>query len=304
MRLLISSGFPYTQQELSAFEQLGFEVVLYEDISLPLLYPENYDAVICSHLFLHHPIENFLNLKWIHLTSAGYERIPLSYTNSKEIKVFNAGNTYSDAMAEYAVCGILHLYKQMPQYRENQHKHIWKKQYNMQSLYRKTVGIVGTGNVGNAIAQRLKPFGCKIIGFNRTPKISSVFDTILQLDELTDVAPKCDILILCIALTPETKALIRSAIPMTMRPGSILINVARGILLNEKEVVKALQEKRLNGVVLDVFEEEPLNINSPLWDCERAVLTPHASYIDETHIARLHSLMVDNFTRALSDFPI
>ena len=285
MNVLVTGAFQLNSEELAALEAAGHRVFVHPDERTPVEQPERYEAVVCNGLFLYNPIERFTNLRLIQLTSAGLDRVPLDYIRNHGIELHNAAGVYSVPMAEFAVCGILQLYKQSRFFAENQTQHKWEKHRGLLELSDKRVCILGCGDVGREIAKRLKAFACRITGVNRTVRALPDFDEVLPLDKLPDAAAVCDILICCIALTPETRGIVSEEIFGRLHDGAIFVNVARGALADDATLTKWLQ----NGgrAVLDVFEEEPLPESSPLWDMENAVLTPHNSFVGEGNRARL-----------------
>ena len=152
--------------------------------------------------------------------------------------------------------------------------------------------ILGCGDVGREIAKRLKAFGCHITGVNRTVRVLPDFDEVLPLDKLAETAAACDILVCCIALTPETRSIVSEEIFGRLHDGAVFVNVARGALADEAALTKWLQSG--GHAVLDVFEEEPLPESSPLWDMENVVLTPHNSFVGEGNRARLWETIKEN----------
>ena len=120
------------------------------------------------------------------MTSAGLDRVPVGYINEKGIKLFNAKGVYGIPMAEYAVCGVLQLYKNTEFFYKNQQKGVWQKNRNLLELYGKTVCIFGCGNVGQECAKRFKAFGCKVIGLDISPYESDLFDYIKCADEFEE----------------------------------------------------------------------------------------------------------------------
>ena len=150
--------------------------------------------------------------------------------------------------------------------------------------------ILGCGDVGREIAKRLKAFGCHITGVNRTVRALPDFDEVLPLDKLPDAAAVCDILICCIALTPETRGIVGKEIFDCLPADVIFVNVARGALADGAALTAWLQSG--GRAVLDVFEEEPLPESSLLWDMENVVLTPHNSFVGEGNRARLWERIV------------
>ena len=285
MNILMTGVFQLNSNELAELETAGHIVFVHPDERAPVEQPERYEAVVCNGLFLYNPIERFTNLRLIQLTSAGLDRVPLDYIHAHGIELHNAAGVYSIPMAEFAVCGILQLYKQSRFFAANQKTNRWEKHRSLLEMSAKRVCVLGCGDVGREIAKRLKAFDCRITSVNRTVRVLPDFDEVLPLDKLPDVAAACDILICCIALTPETRGIVSKRIFDRLSADAIFVNVARGTLADESALTAWLQ----NGghAVLDVFEEEPLSENSPLWDMESVILTPHNSFVGDGNRARL-----------------
>ena len=292
MNVLVTGAFQLNSEELAALKAAGHQACVHPDERDPVEHPERYEAVVCNGLFLHNPIENFTNLRLIQLTSAGLDRVPLDYIRAHGIELHNAAGVYSVPMAEFAVCGILQLYKQSRFFTENQARHKWEKHRGLLELSGKRVCILGCGDVGREIAKRLSAFGCRITGVNRTVRESPDFERVLPLEKLADAASACDILICCIALTAETRGIVNKDIFDCLPSGAIFVNVARGALADEAAMTAWLQ----NGghAVLDVFEEEPLPENSPLWDMENVILTSHNSFVGDGNRERLWVKIKEN----------
>ena len=292
MNVLVTGAFQLNSEELAALETVGHRVFVHPDERIPVEQPERYEAVVCNGLFLHSPIERFTSLRLIQLTSAGLDRVPLDYVRAHGIELHNAAGVYSVPMAEFAVCGILQLYKQSRFFAANQAQHKWEKHRGLLELSGKRVCILGCGGVGREIAKRLRAFGCHITGVNRTVRVLPDFDEVLPLDKLAETAAACDILVCCIALTPETRGIVSEEIFGRLHDGVIFVNVARGALADEAALTKWLQSG--GCAVLDVFEEEPLPESSPLWDMENVLLTPHNSFVGEGNRERLWQTMKEN----------
>lgn len=292
MNVLVTGAFQLNSEELAELEAAGHKVFMHPDERAPVKQPEHYEAVVCNVLFLYTPIERFTNLRLIQLTSAGLDRVPLDYIRAHGIELHNAAGVYSVPMAEFAVCGILQLYKQSRFFAANQAQHKWEKHRGLLELSDKRVCILGCGDVGREISKRLKAFGCHITDVNRTVRVLSDFDEVLPLDKLAETAAACDILVCCIALTPETRGIVSDEIFDRLHDGAIFVNVARGALADETALTKWLQSG--GHAVLDVFEEEPLPESSPLWDMESVLLTPHNSFVGEGNRARLWETIKEN----------
>ena len=292
MNILVTGAFQLNSKEIAELEAAGHRVFVHPDERIPVEQPERYEAVVCNGLFLYNPIERFTNLRLIQLTSAGLDRVPLDYVRAHGIELHNAAGVYSVPMAEFAVCGILQLYKQSRFFTENQARHKWEKHRGLRELSGKRVCILGCGDVGREIAKRLSAFGCRITGVNRTVRVLPDFDAVLPLDALPDAAAVCDILICCIALTLETHGIVCKAVFDRLHPSAIFVNVARGALADEAALTAWLQSG--GHAVLDVFEEEPLPETSPLWDMEDVVLTPHNSFVGDGNRTRLWETIKEN----------
>lgn len=292
MNVLVTGAFQLNSGEREQLESAGHKVFIHGDERTLVDCPERYEAVVCNSLFLYNPIERFTSLRVIQLTSAGLDRVPLDDIRVRNIALHNAAGVYSVPMAEFAVCGILQLYKQSRFFAANQAQHKWEKHRGLLELSGKRVCILGCGDVGCEIAKRLHAFGCHITGVNRTVRELSDFDEVLPLDKLAEAASACDILVCCIALTPETRGIVSEEIFGCLHNGAMFVNVARGALADEAALTKWLQSG--GHAVLDVFEGEPLPESSPLWEMENVVLTPHNSFVGEGNRERLISLIMKN----------
>lgn len=292
MNVLVTGAFQLNSEELAALESAGHKVFTRPDERAPVEQPERYEAVVCNGLFLYNPIERFTNLRLIQLTSAGLDRVPLDYIHAHGIELHNAAGVYSVPMAEFAIGGILQLYKQSRFFAANQAQHKWEKHRGLLELSGKRACILGCGDVGREIAKRLKAFGCHVTGVNRTVRVLPDFDAVLPLDKLTEAVVACDILVCCIALSPETRGIVSEEIFDCLHDGAVFVNVARGALSDEAALTKWLQ----NGgrAVLDVFEEEPLPQISPLWDMENVLLTSHNSFVGDGNRTRLWKTIKEN----------
>lgn len=292
MNVLVTGAFQLNSKELAELETAGHRVFVHPDERIPVEQPERYEAVVCNGLFLYNPIERFTNLRLIQLTSAGLDRVPLDYVRVHGIELHNAAGVYSVPMAEFAIGGILQLYKQSRFFAANQAQHKWEKHRGLRELSGKRVCILGCGDVGREIAKRLSAFGCRITGVNRTVRELPDFERVLPLEKLSDAASACDILICCIALTAETRGIVSKEIFGCLSSGAIFVNVARGALADETAMTAWLQ----NGghALLDVFEEEPLPETSPLWDMENVILTSHNSFVGDGNRTRLWETIKEN----------
>ena len=297
MKLLITGAWNFTSEQLNQINSIGHTVVFMqnEKDELPCKY-EEIEGVICNGLFLYHSIEKFSSLKYIQLTSAGYDRVPMNYVQSRDIKIFNARGVYSIPMAEFAISGVLQLYKQSKFFYKIQKNRVWEKNRNLLELYGKTVCIVGCGNVGTECAKRFKAFGCNVVGVDLYPRQDDAYEKIYSLNDLDNCLGNADAVVLTLSLTNETKYMMNEQRFSVMKNGSVLVNIARGQVIDEQALLKALDDKLL-GAVLDVFEEEPLSNKSPLWQQENAIITPHNSFVGDGNNGRLFNVILENLSK-------
>jgi len=268
MNLLITGAWKEAKEYISELEGAGHQIqfLQYEKDPLPCQY-EWVEGVICNSLFIHHQIVLFTKLQYIQLTSAGYDRVPLDYIHAQGIELHNAKDVYSIPMAEYAVSGVLQLYKEVRAFTDRQRQHMWEKKFDLQELYGKTVCIVGCGNVGTECAKRFAAFGCNILGIRKH-----------SINVLNEILPETDILLLTLPLNKNTLHLINSENLLKLKKGAVVVNLSRGAVIETEALIDVLRTGHISGAVLDVFEEEPLPSDSILWDMENVIITPHISY--------------------------
>ena len=297
MKLLVTGAWKCTSEQLNQIEVMGHSIVFMqnETDALPCAY-EEVEGAICNGLFLSHSIEKFTSLRYIQLTSAGFDRVPMDYVKSHGIEIHNARGVYSIPMAEFAVSGVLQLYKQSKFFYHNQQKCVWEKHRGLLELFGKKVCIVGCGSVGTECAKRFQAFGCKIIGVDLYSRDDNAYDKMYALAELDEILSQADIVILTFPLTEETRYMVNDGRLVKMKDGSILVNIARGAVVDEQALLKALDEKLL-GAVLDVFEEEPLSADNPLWKKQNVVVTPHNSFMGDGNRERLYRVILENLSK-------
>lgn len=292
MNLLVTGAWQQATDYLEELEK-EHEVIFmqWENKELPCEY-EWVEGIIGNGIFLSHPIERFKNLRYIQLTSAGYDRVPMNYVEKHQIEIHNARGVYSIPMAEFAIAGVLQLYKQARFFNNNQKNHQWVKHRGLLELNEKKVCIVGCGSVGTECAKRFSAFGCQVVGIDLYPRKDEHYQKMLSLNMLDDVLSQMDIIVLTLPLTEETHHLMNDNRFEQLKEGAVLVNIARGAVVDTKALIKHLDE--LEGVVLDVFEEEPLSENSELWDREDVILTPHNSFVGNENSKRLEKIILKN----------
>ena len=294
MKTLVTGVFALDEYRRAALEALGLELTFHKDERIPVENPEQFEAVICNGLFTFQDIAAFTNLKYIQLTSAGMDRVPMDYIRSNGITIRNAAGVYSVPMAEWTVLRLLELYKNAPVLLEHQRAVRWEKDRSWLELAGQTACIVGFGAYGMETAKRLKAFGMNILAVNRSRKESPFVDQWYPLEGLEEALEKADVVILAIALTEETRDLMDRERLGRLKPNAVLINAARGGLVDEDVLAEALDAGRIAGAALDVFRTEPLPETSPLWRHPKVLVSPHNSFVGDNNGIRLANVILEN----------
>ena len=249
---------------------------------------------------------NARNLKWMQITWAGADRFTKEFPAN--VILTNTSGAFGRSISEYTMGMILAQYKRLPEYYVNQKNKVWADMGRERSLMHKKVLILGTGNVGGSIAQKLHAFGTYNIGINRSGNCPEHFDECYPLEKLDAYLPQADIVIGALPRTSVTQGLLDGRRMGLMRKDALLVNVGRGTMIVTKDLEKLLEEGHFSGVVLDVMDPEPLPETSPLWTCGRVLLTPHISGIgfghDDATEAAIWDICTENLRRFAAGEPL
>ena len=293
MNILITGAWQDAKARIPEIEAAGHSVAFLQqekdDVPVPCEWVE---GIICNGFFLYHPIEKFSSLRYIQLTSAGFDRVPMDYVTQHGITIYNARGVYSIPMAEFALSGVLQLYKQARFFEENRRAHKWEKHRGLMELYGKNACIVGCGSVGTECAKRFAAFGCSVTGVDMFPRSDENYREMLPLEKLDGALEKADVVVLTLPLTDETRGMMNCERLSLLKESAVIVNIARGAVVDTDALIDALP--RIGGAVLDVFEDEPLGADSPLWDMENAIVTPHNSFVGEGNAARMWDVIKKN----------
>ena len=231
MKLLVAKRNGMSDGELRQLEQLGFELVADAVDTAPYGGDSSgIEAVICYQFFNHNDIRSFPNLKLIHLTSAGYDHMPLDYLREKGIALYNNRGTYSVPIAEYVLGGVLQLYKEAAYFRTQAEKRSWRQLGKLRELGGKTVTILGAGSIAAEISRRFTAMGCTVTALCRHPKDDPDFHAQKNVAELDSILPHTDILILAAPLNEGTYHIMDSRRFGLMKKDSVFVNIGRGAL--------------------------------------------------------------------------
>ena len=301
MNILVTGAFKYSDGQISTIKDLGFNVFYLQEEKNELpCSAQSIDAVVGNGIFLYHKIEDFTELKFIQLTSAGFDRIPMEYVKSHGIQIYNARGVYSIPMAEWAISNVLDIYKKTGNFRKKQDCHEWKKQRDLIEINAKKVGILGAGNIGQEVAKRFSAFGAHVVGFDVKSFKHPYFDDLRLISELEQYLPYLDIVVLTLPLLDSTRHLLTYERLQQMKDHSILVNISRGAIIDEKALVQSLFNGKPGYAALDVFEEEPLSIDSPLWNMPNVFVSPHNSFVSDGNSERMFNVILCNLKAFIS----
>jgi phosphoglycerate dehydrogenase-like enzyme len=218
-------------------------------------------------------------VRWVHSLSAGVDKILFPELAESKVPLTNARGVFKRSLAEFVVLGILFHFKKLRRLIDNQRGHKWDDFY-VKLANERVMGVVGYGEVGRECALLAKGLGLRIHAVRRKPERSAndpVLDRIFNPQELHEMLAQIDVLICAAPLTTGTHHMISDSEFKVMKPTAIVINVGRGPVIDEAAMIRALQNKRIAGASLDVFEEEPLSDTSPLWNMENVLISPHCT---------------------------
>lgn len=244
---------------------------------------------------------NAPRLRWVQATSAGIggflARTGLDRT---DITFTTAAGVHAVPLAEFALAGVLDLAKGLPHLRAQQAAHRWER-YATTSVRGRRAVVVGLGSIGRETVRLLAAVGLDVVGVGRPGRAYDVGGAarVVSTDELDDVLPGAEVVVLATPLTDETTGLLSRARIGSLPHGAIVVNVARGPVVDEVALTDALTSGHLGGAALDVFEVEPLPASSPLWDMANVIVSPHSASTLVGENAALVELFVDNLRRFL-----
>ena len=274
-------------------------------------------------------------LRWVHSATSGVERALTPTALARGVVVTNARGVFSRPIAEHVLLMILALSRRLPQLLELQRERTWQP-LEGRELRDVTVGIVGYGSLGRAVASLLTAFGARVIATKRRPDaidggagpgtgtatsagaaatagagddedgfpVAPRLDRVLGPGDLHELLDESDVVVLAAPLTAETENIIDERALAAMKREAWLINVARGRLIDEGALIRALREGRIGGAALDVFRDEPLGPASPLWDVPNLVVTPHTAWSSARVLDRSVDLFCDNLRRFRAGEPL
>jgi phosphoglycerate dehydrogenase-like enzyme len=241
-------------------------------------------------------------LRWVQSGAAGTDTPLLEGLIRRGIRLTTSHVT-AIPIAEYVLGAVLRLYQQPERWAENARRHVWQHR-NFREVHGTTWVVVGLGGIGTEVANRARAFGARVVGVRRTPSGTEPADRVISPGELPEAVPEADVIVLCAPGSPETHHLVDDGLLALVRPDAVLVNVARGSLVDEPALLRALDAGLLGHAVLDVMATEPLPSDSPLWDHPRVTVTPHASGGGTGRFGRSADVFALNLTHYLRGEPL
>lgn len=263
------------------------------------------------------------NLRWVQLASAGVNLLLGKELWLSDIPICNASGIQVRAMAEWAFAATLSLRHRLPYLRERQRQHVWlpndRLGHSMGDLWGATLGVIGYGSIGREVGRLAKAFGMRLVAtmmgadspadrgyvLPGTGDPNGILPDVLREPDYVDtLLAESDVVVLTVPSTPATYHMINEDRLRLMRPEALLVNLSRGTAIDEDALARALKENWIAGAALDVTEVEPLPGDSPLWDLENLIITPHISWLSPGYYDRLIDLFAENVRRHRDGEPL
>lgn len=253
-------------------------------------------------------IRSAKKLKWIHSTATAVHALMSDELRASNIMVTNARDVHGPVVAEYAMALVFALAKRLPpamRYQQQKHwaqQDIWNAKPRPRELRGATITIVGLGGIGRPLAKTASSLGMRVIGVRDHPeRACEGAEKIYGFDHLHEALAQADFVVLALPVTPKTHHLMNAERLAKLKPGAYLINVGRGVLIDEAALIDALRRKSFAAAALDVTEKEPLPPDSPLWTMDNVFITPHIASLTEQMWERHYEAFTQNLRRFLKN---
>ena len=243
-------------------------------------------------------------LRWVHTNAAGIHPSLIAALDGQPTVLTNGSGAQAPAIAEYVVAALLTWLKRLRELNRLQDNAQWAADFRVAELRGMTVGIIGLGQAGRAVARLLRPFGVRLLGLRRRSLPVEEVDSVYGREDIGQFLGHLDTLVIAVPLTRETQGMIGRAELARLRPGAYVVNVARGAIVDEGALIDALRSGQLAGAALDVFGEEPLPATSLLWTLPGVIVSPHCCDHTPQTTERGLEVFLDNLRRYLQDEPL
>lgn len=255
------------------------------------------DAYDCVVTFGHD--EMFFDSSWVHCIRSGIDEFPLERYAETGTQLTNSAGIHATPIGETVAGMMLSFARRLHRYRDHQRRKEWRVEpYDGSfSLSGETVCVVGLGTLGTGVVRRANALGMDVLGVRRAPVPTQNVDTLYHPDELEEAISDARFVVLCVPLTDETEGMIGATEFAAMREDGILINVARGGVVDSEALISALVTEAIAGAGLDAFVEEPLPAQSPLWEFDEVIITPHVGARSNTYHEKTCDIVITNADR-------
>jgi phosphoglycerate dehydrogenase-like enzyme len=289
----------YKAMLMERFPQLTINVVGHHTLVDPFI--ADTDVLLCfSPPMADHVVRDASKLKWIQALGTGIDNIVDLPSLGKEVLVTNVRGIHGAPVSEATIAFMLSLARDMPRSARAQDQSKWER-WPSALLAGKTVGILGVGLIAEYLAPICKTFHMTVIGISGSPRPAPSFDRMTHRDELLKVAPELDFLVVLTPLSPETRGIIGAKVLAAMKPSAYLINVARGGVVDEPALIEALEAGQIAGAGLDVFSQEPLPSDNPLWKTKNVTIFSHLGGYSQGYEDRAMPTLAGNMTKFLAN---
>jgi phosphoglycerate dehydrogenase-like enzyme len=308
-RVLVSHGFPpettgSVDEFVAAVRDRVPDINLHRATDYEDTVSRIQDAeVVVEHGLDHELLKQAENLTWINTLSSGVDSYDLDFVEEIGAVLTTVSGVHARPIAEHVYALMLYFERGLNRSSEQQRRRVWHR-FPAGELGRRTLGIVGVGSIGGRVAELGSAFGMDILGLRRNPsEAHPAVDEMFGPDQLHEVLGRSDYVVLACPLTDETKGLIGSEELSSLSGDAVLINVARGEIIDQQSLVAALQTGYIGGAALDVAETEPLPRDSPLWEMPNVFLTPHMAGGSPAFPERCAELFVKNYGHLVKGRP-
>jgi phosphoglycerate dehydrogenase-like enzyme len=241
-------------------------------------------------------------LRWVQSAGAGYDTWHFQELLRRGVRLSTA-HVNNVPIAEFVMREVMDRFQRADRWRAGAAEHHWEH-HEWREVYGSTWLVIGLGAIGSAVAERARAFGCTVIGVRRNPAGTEPVDEMLPPERVTAALPRADVVVLTLPATEQTRNLVDDDFLAAMRPDAVLVNVARGSIVDEAALLRALDAGRPDFAVLDVVGDEPLPADSPLWSHPKVVVTPHTSSGGHGRFARGADLFAENLRRYRAGEPL
>jgi phosphoglycerate dehydrogenase-like enzyme len=251
-------------------------------------------------------VERAPHLRWIHALTAGVDHlVGLPAVSDGRVTLTRTVGIHTVVMPEHIMAIVLAFSRHLHVDIRNQIAHRWDRPAGVGGeLHGLTMGVLGLGTIGQALAARAAAFGMRVIGTKRTPDALPHVESVFPPERMDEVLRAADYLVALVPVTPATRGLLGEREFRLMKSTAVLINVSRGVVVQERALVTALREGWIAGAGLDVFEQEPLPPDHPFYAFEQVIVTPHVSGVTPRYFDRVIALLCDNLRRYVQGAPL